>query len=314
MDPNSILKTAAARLADTRQDPRRLSMLYGAVALALSTLVTVVNFLLARQLDSAGGLAGMGTRAILSTAQSVLTLATVVLLPFWDAGYRYACLRHARNEYADGSDLLEGLRRWAPVLRLNLLRALLISLLSFVCLQAAGMLFLFSPFSMEAMETLSQIPETTDPAAMEAVVETMLPLMIPLYVIFAVVLLVVLIPVFYRLRLADLRVLDGENRALRAMKDSNRAMRGHMWQYFLLDLKFWWFYLGQLLTTALAYGDTLLNALGVNVNPNVTYFVFFALSVTAQFLLTWRFAPLVNTANAVAYETLKPQKELRIEN
>lgn len=312
MDPQIIKQTAAERL--TLRNPHRLSLIYAAVALGLSTLVTVVNFLLARQLDSAGGLAGMGTRAILSTAQSVLTLATVVLLPFWDAGYRYTCLRHARGQYADADNLLEGLRRWAPVLRLNLLRILLISLLSFVCMQAAGMLFMFSPFSMEAMEALSQMPEPTDPAAMEAMVEAMLPLMIPLYVIFAVVLLVALIPVFYRLRLADLMVLDGENRALNAMKDSNRAMRGHMWQYFLLDLKFWWFYLGQLFATALAYGDTLLTALGTSINPDVTYFVFFALSVTAQFLLTWRFAPLVNTTYAVAYETLKPQEELRIEN
>ena len=305
MNPNSIHQTARERLS--LRDPYRLSLIYGAVTLGLSVLVTVINFLLARQMDGTGGLAGIGTRAILSTAQSVLILMTLMVLPFWDAGYRHTCLCQAREQYTDTANLLEGLRRWAPFLRLSLLRLLLMTLLGFFCLQAAGMLFMFSPFSADALETLSEIADTADPAVMESMVDTVLPLMIPMYVIFGVVVLVVMTPVLYRLRLADLMVLDGENRALHAMKESARAMRGHCLRYFLLDLKFWWFYLGQLLATALGYGDTVLTALGVNSDPDVLYFVFFALSAGLQFLLTWRFAPHVHTAYGLAYETLKPK-------
>lgn len=308
MDLKTHRHAAAARLA-SREDPRRLSAAYAAITLGLSLLVTAVNFILARQLDSATGLAGIGTRSLLTTAQWVLSLSLTVLAPFLEMGFLSVCLGLARDQRPGFPNLWDGLRRFGPVLRLNLIRMLLLLLLGVLCAQAAGFLFMLSPFSLPAMEALSQMTELTDPAAMEAAMETVLPLMVPMYLIFGAVLLTALFPVVYRLRLADFLIMDKTPRALQAMQESNRAMRGHMWQYCKLDLGFWWYYLGQLLATALAYGDTLLTALKVPVNADVAYFAFFLLSLAAQFLLTWRFAPLVTVTHALAYDALTADNE-----
>lgn len=315
MNYRDIRTAAAERLSSAQTDPRRQSLIYAGAALGLSVLITVINFLLSRQLESTGGLAGIGMRSALTTAQSVLSFAAVVLLPFWDAGYRHSCLQLARGRRLWNDMLLEGFRRWGVVLRLSLLRSLLFMALSFICLQAAGMLYMFSPFSLPAMEMMSQIMENTDPAAMEQAMETVLPMLIPVYVIFAVVLLAALIPVTYRLRLADMFIIDEHCGARVAMLESNRRMKGHCVQYFRLDLSFWWYYLAQLAVTAIAYGDLALNALGVAINPDVSYFLFFGISALGQFLLIWRCAPMIFTAHALAYETLTPEEEqLKIES
>ena len=315
MNYRDIRTAAAERMTSAQTDPHRQSLIYAGAALGLSVLITVINFLLSRQLESTGGLAGIGMRSVLTTAQSVLSFASLILLPFWDAGYRHSCLQLARGKRLWSDMLLEGFRRWGVVLRLNLLRGLLFTAIGFVCLQAAGMLYMLSPFSMPAMEAMSEIMESADPAAMEQAMEAVLPMLIPIYVIFAVVLLAVLIPVSYRLRLADMFIIDERCGARIAMLESNRRMKGHCVQYFRLDLSFWWYFLAQLAVTAVAYGDLALNALGVAIHPDVSYFLFFGISALGQFLLIWRCAPMVFTAHALAYETLTPEEEpLKIEN
>lgn len=308
MNPQTLRHAAADRLS-AQENPRRLSAIYAAITLGLSLLVTAVNFLLARQLDSATGLSGIGTRSLLTTVQSVLSLAAVAVTPFLQMGFLSVCLGFARGQRPQIHNLWDGLRRFGPVLRLYLLLFALAFLLLSLCMQAAGFLFMLSPLSLPAMEMLSQMPELTDPSAIESVIETVMPLMVPMYIIFAVVLLAAFFPVFYRLRLAPFFVMDKTHRALQALLESNRAMRGHMWQYFKLDLGFWWFYAAQLLASALAYGDTLLAALQVPVNADLAFFLFYLLSVAAQFLLTWRFAPLVATTHATAYDTLTADNE-----
>lgn len=299
-----IKQTAAQRLSAAPGDPYRLTLLHTGAAAALSLVVTVANFLITRQLDSTGGLSGIGTRSVLSTVQTLLTLFSMAVLPFWNMGFLRAALCFARGERTAPTTLLEGFRRWGKVLRLQLLRTLLYILIALACSQLAGTLFMLSPFSLPSTQAMEALLTATDAAAMEAAMEAMLPMLIPMYVILGVVLCAVVIPVFYRLRLADFALMDEAHGALAAMGLSNYSMRGNMWKFFRLDLSFWWYYALQLLAVALAYGDVALEALGVPTG-DLGYFIFSIASLLAQVLVTWRFAPCVQTAAATAYDHLR---------
>lgn len=304
MNITQIKQAAEHRLSAAPGAPYKLTLMYAGISAGAGVLVTAVGYLLAREIDSTGGLAGIGTRTVLSVIRTMLTLIFTAAIPFWDMGYVRSALGFARGEQTGLRTLLEGFRRCGAVLRLLLLRSLLYTALAFLCLQLSSVLFALSPLGLSAIEAM-------DAAMAEGVqsevqlMEMILPTLWPVYILFGVVLCVVVIPVFYRLRLTDFLIMDGNDRALAAMAGSSRAMRGNRISFFRLDLHFWWYYALQLLSTALAYGDTVLSAAGLPVQGDVWYFVFVLLSAVAQVLITWRFAPYVQTAYATAYDALR---------
>ena len=293
---------STARLALTGQ-AYRLTLQHSAIALGASLLVTLAGFLLTRLGSNTAGLSGIGMRSILLTAQSALSYGVVLAMPFWNLGYCYTALGFARREYREFSSLAEGFRRFLPALRMFLLQAALILGIAYLCLQASTILFMLSPWSDGLFMMVQQL--AGDPAATldAATVEQLVPLLIPVYVLFAGLLAAVLLPILYRLRLAEFAMVDKATGARDAFRQSAIAMRGSRFAFFKLDLSFWWYYGLLLLAGALTYGDTLLDALGVPTG-DVGYLLFAALGGAAQLLVTWRFAPYVQTTTAIAYTEL----------
>lgn len=307
MNIQDLKQTAHSRLSAATYNPHKLALLHSGAAVAVSLLMTLVSFLLTRQMDTTGGLSGITTRAVLSFAQTMLMLASAVAMPFWEFGFYRSALNLSRNEPATPTTLLTGFRRFGVVLRLLLLRTVLVIGITFACLQAATILFMLSPWSVLTMETAEQL--LSSGAAMEeAAMMQMMQTMYPVYILFAVLMIVLLFPILYRFRLSDWAVMDDTDKALQAMKYSAFWMhRKRLW-LFRLDLSFWWYYGLMSLSSLLAYGDALLPALGVQMNEDVAFFLFYLLSAAVQLIVAWRFAPKVQTTYALAYSALRAEK------
>ena len=306
MDIRSIRSSAADALAAAPGSPRRLVLVHTGASLAVLLVLTLINFILTRQIDTTVGLSGIGTRTVLQSIQSLLTIALSAALPFWELGFIRASLQFSRRETADNTTLLEGFRRFWPALRLMLLRSFLYIIAIMACLQVASMVFALTPMSGPLLETMEQLMTAADPTTVDpALLEGLAPTLYPFYIILILCLAVVLTPIFYRLRLADHAIMDVPCGALAAMVMSNRAMKGNCFRFFRLDLSLWWYYLLLFLAAGVSYGNVILAALGVPIDQDAAFFIFYIASLVAQLAVAYAFAPRVQTVYAAAYDHLR---------
>lgn len=299
MEIRQLKALARERAASARFDAKKLALIFTGAAVALSFVMTLISFLLSRQIDSTGGLGGIGTRTLLSAAQMLVLIGGTLVTPFWNLGYTRAALDTVRDGSAEPRTLLEGFRLFFPAVRLFLLQAALITVIFVVGVQAGTMLYMLSPASMMAMEVIDGMlaggeAALADPAAVGQLISVFW----PMYLLIAIVLLVVLIPVLYRLRLVEFSLVDGMEKALQNMALSNFRMRGSCLWMFRLDVSFWWYFLLQGLAVTLAYGDVIFGG------GDVAYWVFYLLSAIAQLFIGWAFLPQVQAAYALAYEEI----------
>ena len=307
------LKTAAAEaLTAAPYDPRRLALLHSGAALALSLVVTALSFFLTRQIDTTGGLAGMGIRSVLSTVQEVLILLPIAVTPFWEAGFFYAGIRMARKESAAPDTLLEGFRRFGPVLRLALLKAVLLIIVGILSVNIGSVIFLLTPLSGGLAQTLEPMMTGETLVIDEALMQTLLPTMIPMLILIGIVYCALVIPLLYRFRMAEFAIMDDEPiGALRALGRSNRLMRDNRLALLRLDISFWWFYGLQFLFTAVGNGEEILALAGIPlpVSSEVAFFGFYILYILLQLALAWWAGSFVQTTYATAYDALRAEAE-----
>ena len=312
-DRLSLKSQALNCLANASYSPKKLILLHTGVVLLLSFLLAVADSLLENQIGSTGGLSGISSRSILATAQAMLRLTQTVLLPFWQMGYLYVTMKLAREEAVSPWDLCEGFRRFGPVLRLNLLKTAIIALIVVVGSNIASSIFFLTPFAAPMMEALAPLMSDpvamSDPAALqEALNAAAGDAMVPLSIIAAVVIIAISLPVFYHYRLASYFLMDSDRpRAFASMRSSRKLMRYLCLDMFKLDASFWWFYLLEVLTGVLCYGDLILGWLGVTLpfDTTIAYFLFFALYLISQLVLyLWR-KNEVEVTYACAYEFLR---------
>lgn len=293
MDPHDrrTLKAAARDcLATAPYDPRKLIMVHTGITIAVSLIGTIINFILSNQIETTGGLGGLGMRSMLSTAQSVLQLAVALLIPFWEAGYCYATMRLARREDASPHSLLQGFRRFGPILRVKLTQGLIYCLIGMVCFFLGYYVFMLTPLSdplFAIFETID-IGSATTPADLildDATMMSLLDAYTPMLLIFLVLFLIAGIYFSYRFRMATYLILDHpEMRAMEALRMSTYQLRGHMAALFKLDISFLWFFALDILAAMLAYGDYLLPLVGAQlpISTEGAYFIFLALSYICQ--------------------------------
>lgn len=310
---NSQLRADAAAAVRCTPEQKKLVLVWAGTSVAISLLVSVVNFLLEGQISGTGGLAGIGLRSILSTAQSVLSIASAILIPFWDLGYIGSVLRISRGQSTSLSSLLAGFRRVGPSLRLILLRSFIYVGLAFVSFYFGAAVLSLTPLAnpvYQVMETHQEalLSGVIDDAVAAAMIKAMVPLLIGCVAVYGIV----LIPVFYKLRLAEYRLMDDPRcGALAAMLESRFLMRGQRLRLFRLDLGFWWFYLAHLAVIGLCYGDLLLPALGIThpFSGTTAFFGFYIAALVAQFLLLYFFSNRIHVTYAMFYDSLKQMSQ-----
>lgn len=308
----SHYRTAATESLAAANRPGRVILLHTGAMLLLSLLLTLADHFLDLQIASTGGLRDMDSRTMLTTARSVLFLAELVLLPFWQIGYTYYTLRVARGQSAGATDLLEGFRRFGPVLRLKLLQLALLILLAIVSSYAASMLFVMTPWSAPLVTEMENMMSSglNEAELTAAILSTSRSSLIPMMVIFGLCFLAGGVFLYFRFRQAELWLMDHPGSgALAALLYSRRCMRGNWWGMFRIDLSFWWFFLLEAIVSALCFGDEILDIWGIQMTTDtfLSYLLFFCLYLLTQLGLYWWKRNDVAVTYAHAYLALCPE-------
>ncbi len=312
LKPSQLRLEADAVLQNAAYSPKKLVLLHTAVSLGVALLITVLNFILSRQIAGTGGLAGLGARSVLSTIQSVLEFASMVAMPFWEIGLVFAMLCWIKGEPAQPVSLLQGFRRVGQVLLLNFARGLLFMALAMGVLNFCLILFLVTPLSGSAQQLMEQLMQGgMTQQQMEELMSSAdfvfasTKAILPLAVIFGALFAAVAVPLFYRLRFAEFSVMDGTG-GLVALIHSLRMTKKNCLQLVKLDLSFWWYYLLQLLCLGLCYGDLIMPALNIQLpfSEDTAFFLFFLLGTACQCLLFWQLRGKVLATYGVAYRAL----------
>ncbi|MBR4017125.1 MAG: hypothetical protein IKK11_04865 [Oscillospiraceae bacterium] len=308
--PSDLSRQAKTLLTRSLYDPKKLVLLHAAVSLGITLLMTALSYFFSLKIADTGGLAGMGTRSILTTIQSVLEFLVMVLLPFWEIGILFSALRWASGEDATPPDLLRGFHRFRAVLGAKLLQGVVLIAISIAVVYTCTFFYLMTPYGTRLMELMDPLLMGSDPEILmdEAWVNTIMEEMAPLMTVSWVIVAFLAIPVFYRLRFADYAVLEGTP-AFRSLIQSVQMTKGN-WRHLLkIDLYFWWFYLLQILTVAISYRDTILEWLGIPLplSRDGSFFLFYIVGIVCQCVLLWQCQSKVLTTYGLLYRGICPQ-------
>lgn len=309
-DRQEVKKTAMETLAQADPKHKTLVLIHTGAMLILTFALMLIDYLLSQKISTTGGLGGIGTRTTLTTIQSVLLLAQLAVIPFWQTGYTYLTLQLSKKEPVGYKSLLEGFLRIGPVFRLLLLQLLLYAGLALIVSNISSTIFLSTPWAkpfFDMAEALEQGTQLTNEALLAASVDVLLPLMLLFFALYLPAYAVV----SYIYRLSMYSLLDDElTGALAAMRNSRILTRGHRLQLFKLDLSFWWFYLLEALISALSFLDMILPSMGIHlpIPAAAVTFVAFAIYAAAQLALYYWRKNEVHVTYAVVYNTLMEEE------
>ena len=313
MDPRNAKQAAKDILAQASNDPKRLALIFAGASVIFSLLCAVISYLLGIAADNASGLSGLATRTLLQSGQSVISMASTVILLFWQFGLVSAALAYTKSEEVDHNNLLDGFHRWGPVLRMGLLLLIVIMGVIMACSYLSTFIFTLSPLSNTLYEKMAALEQSGQEIVVDdQLIMQMLPHMWGLLVIFVLLLIFIGLPVLYRYRMCEFVIMDGTDGALAAIRESKRLSFMRRMGMFKLDLSFWWYYLLQVLVAAVTYVDVIIPLTGVQlpIPADAVYWITFTLSLGLQFFITWKFALYYQTAYAVYYNRLKEDSVL----
>lgn len=316
---SSHLKQNADRALARGRDPKKLITSYLALNTFIAAFITVANYWLGLQIDDTGGLSQLGTRAIFSTAQTVLPIVQSVVLTCLQLGYLHAMLRISRGQYADHTDLKVGFQRLFPMLRMTILQGLIYFAVGFATFYFSMQIFAFTPWYDELYTVMLPVIESTtvlDPSYVldEVTLVQATEAMIPMLVIYGVLYGTLALVLSYKFRMANYALLDNPRAgAIAALRASSKMMRRNGWKLFRVDLSFWWYFGLILLCSIICYGDLILPLLGVTLpfNGTIAYFLFYGIYLAAVFAVHYFFRNRVEATYIMAYEAIceKPKDD-----
>ena len=306
------LKVKAANRLKTGKEPQKVVLIYAAILAAAAMAGNLAGYLLGGQISQAVGLQGMNTRAVLSTAKVVVTIAQLLLVEGLALGYCAAMLRIARGQYASGSTLKAGLERLWLLVRTRLLEGAILTAMSFALCMVVVNIYMLTPFSNRLVLSMMPLVEagelTTE--AMLSLWSTAYQVLLPVTVLYVVALIPLLWYFSAVYRLVDYLLIEKPQLgALGALQESRRRMRGSMRMLLRVDLSFWWYYLLQAATKVL-YTGLILAALGVTLSVSPTVFLVAALVIylAADFAVRYFFSNRVAVTYALFYDSLCPKE------
>ncbi len=243
LQPKTLKQRASALLAQSPGDYGKTVLLYSAILYGAPLILSVLDLLFNSVISGTGGLSGIGSRAALSTLQSLLNMLVSLVLPFWQIGILYTSIRLTRQQDVYTPMLKRGFDRFGPVLRYYLL----MTAIAFgVCMVSA---YASVPFAMNTPipPALQEFLLTADESVLHEISDQQLQalflsVLLPALLVFSLIMLYL----SYRLRLCQYLLLDDPQAgALEAMSMSSQLTKGHKWRLLLLDISFWWYYLLQ---------------------------------------------------------------------
>lgn len=307
------LKVKAANRLETGKEPQKVVLIYAAILAAAALAGNLIGYFLDGRISQSSGLQGMNTRAMLSTANVVVTIVQLLLVECLALGYCAAMLRIARGQYASGSTLKAGLERLGLLVRTRLLEGVILTAMSFALCMVVVNVYMLTPFSNQLILAMLPLAE-----AGALTTETMLTLwstayqaLLPVTILY----LVVLIPLLWYFsavyRLVNYLLIDKPQLgAVGALRESRRMIRGNKLMLLRIDLSFWWYYLLQAATKSLLYLGVILAALGVSlsVSPLVYLVGTLVVYLAADFAVRYFFSNRVAVTYALFYDSLCPKE------
>lgn len=303
------LKKKASNRLQSGKDPKKVVLAYAGIVAASSLVVTVVRNLLNSQISQTGGIQNIGTRSMLTTADTVLTIAQLLLVMCLTLGYTGSMLRIARGQYASPNSLKAGAERIWLLLRTRLLQGLILAAASFSLCFLVVNVCLLTPLSsrlIAVMGTFSAEALMADDIALLSLYSAMLPIML--------IYLVALVPLLWYFsctyRMVDYLLIDRPQLgAFGALRESRRMMQGNKKMMLRVDLSFWWYYVLQAVVTVLVYLDAVLALFGLGLPAEVLYWGTIMLYLAADFAVRYFFSNKVAVTYALFYDSLCPKQE-----
>lgn len=303
------LKKKASNRLQSGNDPKKVVLIYAGIVALSSLVVTVVQDLLDSQISQTGGIQNIGTRSMLTTADTVLTIAQLLLVMCLTLGYTGSMLRIARGQYASPNSLKAGGERIWVLLRTRLLQMLIMTAAAFALCFLVINVCLLTPLSnrvIAVMGTVSAEELLSNGLALIALYSAMLPIML--------IYLVALVPLLWYFsctyRMVDYLLIDRPQLgAFGVLRESRRMMQGNMKMMLRVDLSFWWYYLLQALVSVLIYLNMVLAPFAIGLPPAVLYWGTVVLYLAADFALRYFFSNKVAVTYALFYDSLCPKQE-----
>lgn len=303
------LKKKASNRLQSGNDPKKVVLVYAGIVALSSLVVTVVQDLLDSQISQTGGIQNIGTRSMLTTADTVLTIAQLLLVMCLTLGYTGSMLRIARGQYASPNSLKAGGERIWVLLRTRLLQMLIMTAAAFALCFLVINVCLLTPLSnrvIAVMGTVSAEELLSNGLALIALYSAMLPIIL--------IYLVALVPLLWYFsctyRMVDYLLIDRPQLgAFGVLRESRRMMQGNMKMMLRVDLSFWWYYLLQALVSVLIYLNMVLAPFAIGLPPEVLYWGTVVLYLAADFALRYFFNNKVAVTYALFYDSLCPKQE-----
>ena len=303
------LKKKASNRLQSGNDPKKIVLVYAGIVALSSLVVTVVQDLLDSQISQTGGIQNIGTRSMLTTADTVLTIAQLLLVMCLTLGYTGSMLRIARGQYASPNSLKAGGERIWVLLRTRLLQMLIMTAAAFALCFLVVNVCLLTPLSnrvIAVMGTVSAEELLSNGLALIALYSAMLPIIL--------IYLVALVPLLWYFsctyRMVDYLLIDRPQLgAFGVLRESRRMMQGNMKMMLRVDLSFWWYYLLQALVSVLVYLNMVLAPFAIGLPPEVLYWGTVVLYLAADFALRYFFSNKVAVTYALFYDSLCPKQE-----
>ena len=310
------IKEFASRRLEESSSQKQIVLIYIALALGMTAVVTVMNHVLNLQIENFGGLSNLGKKTILSSFQSMLPLAQSVLTMCLDVGYVAAMLRIARGMYTSPQTLRLGFDRLWVLLRCAIFKGLILTGVTFVSFYAGILIFMMTPLAKPAVAIITPMisqMSVLDSAVMmdDATYTQLVRAMLPCFAFGGVLMVVLGGPIFYSFRMVNYVIIDKPGMgALMALRESKKMMRGNRVQLLKLDVSLWQYYLASAVTLVICYGDVLLPMLGVElpVSETVAFFGFYALYMGASFCVHYFLRNRAEVSYALAYDAVKPEE------
>lgn len=303
------LKKKASNRLQSGNDPKKVVLVYAGIVALSSLVVTVVQDLLDSRISQTGGIQNIGTRSMLTTADTVLTIAQLLLVMCLTLGYTGSMLRIARGQYASPNSLKAGGERIWVLLRTRLLQMLIMTAAAFALCFLVINVCLLTPLSnrvIAVMGTVSAEVLLADDLALIGFYSAMLPIIL--------IYLVALVPLLWYFsctyRMVDYLLIDRPQLgAFGVLRESRRMMQGNMKMMLRVDLSFWWYYLLQALVSVLIYLNMVLALFAIGLPPAVLYWGTVVLYLAADFALRYFFSNKVAVTYALFYDSLCPKQE-----
>ncbi len=304
----NLITEAKHALRRAPYNPHKLAAIHTGITAGICLAVALINLLLS-SLVNTDGLSGLGNQALVESAQSVSDLLVSAFSVFWSFGFTAAALRLARGQKATPSSLTKGFSRWGAVVRMLILQTLFCFALMFLAIQIGSILYTMTPASSVLQELIGNADSADALLALENLdAETMARLLRSMLPFVLIPMAIVLIPTMYLLRFSGYVLMD-EPRcgAMYATVRSFRLLRKGWRKLLVLDIRYLWFYLLELVVLAIPYGGYLLSYLGISlpIDDSVVSTGFYALALLAELALyAWKM-PQVTASCALLYDRLQ---------